>query len=68
MRAVIATVKAGEPAANAGLRSGDVVVAINDAPVASFAQLRVGWPCLAPVANSCLTFIAMGKSSARQMF
>ncbi|MEZ6151351.1 MAG: Do family serine endopeptidase [Pirellulaceae bacterium] len=38
--AVIATVKAGEPAANAGLRSGDVVVAINDAPVASFAQLR----------------------------
>ena len=38
--AVITSVKEGEPAAKAGLEKGDVVVAINDAPVASFAQLR----------------------------
>ncbi|MEO8269067.1 MAG: Do family serine endopeptidase [Aureliella sp.] len=38
--AVLTSVIEGEPAANADLRSGDVVVAINDAPVASFAQLR----------------------------
>ena len=38
--AVITGVKSGEPAAEAKLQAGDVVVAINDAPVTSFAQLR----------------------------
>ena len=38
--ALIADVRPGEPAEQANLQAGDVVVAINDNPISSFAQLR----------------------------
>ncbi len=38
--ALITSVNEGDPAAQANLQAGDVVVAINDTPITSFAQLR----------------------------
>ncbi len=52
--AVITSVREGEPAATAGLQPQDVVVAINDTPITSFAQLRNMVALSRP--NSQLTF------------
>jgi serine protease Do len=61
--AVVAEVAAGSPADQAGLRKGDIVIAVDSKPIRSAAQLRnsVG---LTPIGRSVqLTFVRNGTES-----
>ncbi|MDR3457655.1 MAG: Do family serine endopeptidase [Verrucomicrobiae bacterium] len=58
--ALVTQVGDGTPAANAGLKSGDVIVAINDQSVSSVENLKVTISQLAPGSKAALKVIRTG--------
>ena len=60
--AAIAATSAGGPAANAGLRPGDVITRLGDRPVGSSAQLAAATDALKPGAHAAVTYLRAGRS------
>jgi serine protease Do len=59
--AIVQNVQAKAPAAKAGVKAGDVVVALNGKPVESSSQLTRGVAAIAPGGKAALTLLRDGK-------
>lgn len=59
--ALVAEVPPGTPAAKAGLKSGDVIVALNGKPIGGVRQLRLSISALDPGSEASLTVFRDGK-------
>jgi putative serine protease PepD len=60
--AALANVRAGTPAAGAGLRAGDVITAIDSTQIASASQLRAAINAHRPGDAVSITYTRGGKS------
>jgi S1-C subfamily serine protease len=60
--ALVNDVKADSPAARAGIKTGDVITAVNGTPVDSYNDLRNRVSALTPGASATVTLVRGGKS------